>query len=74
MSAEGDLIGSMKMDRSALTISSLSEEGDDRAYWRQATPDERLLALEFMRQVCNGYNPLTDRLQRLLTITELGAS
>ncbi|MBI3463700.1 MAG: hypothetical protein HY000_11685 [Planctomycetes bacterium] len=64
----------MRMDRNALTISTLSEEGDDREHWRRATPDERLLALEFMRQVCYGYDPSTTRLQRVLTIARLGDS
>jgi hypothetical protein len=69
---DDDLVASLRMDRRTLTVSTLSEEGDDRDYWRRATADERLLALEFMRQVCYGYDPSTARLQRLLTVAQLG--
>jgi hypothetical protein len=71
---DDNLVQSLRMDRSALSLSTLSAEGDDREYWRRATPDERLLALEFMRQVTYGYDPSTTRLQRLLTVAQLGRS
>jgi hypothetical protein len=69
---DDNLVSSLRMDKQALTVSTLSEEGDDREYWRRATPDERLLALEFMRQVCYGYDACAARLQRLLTVAQLG--
>ena len=43
----------------------------DRKYWHEQTPDERLAALELMRQSVYGYeNPTTRRLQRVLEIVK----
>ena len=60
-----------QLDKSVVTIDSLSNQGDDKLYWRNRSPNERLAALEFMRQVMYGYHPATTRLQRVLTVTEL---
>jgi hypothetical protein len=50
----------------------LGEEPDDRAYWLSKTLEERLEALELLRQIHYGYDPTTERLQRVLTVVELG--
>lgn len=63
----------MKVDRTALVITSLCES-DEKQHWRLKTPDERLQALELMRQIIYGYDPATARLQRVLEITQLEAS
>ena len=65
-----NLINSIRLKKSAFTISSLHEESDEKAYWSSKTPYERLEALEFMRQMIYGYDPTTTRLQRVLTITQ----
>ena len=62
---------SVRMDRSAFSVGSLSDEPDEKAYWRSKTPLERLEALELMRQIIYGYNPASTRLQRVLEIVEL---
>ena len=59
------------VDRSAVVVSTFDGEDDAKRFWWSKTPEERLQALEFMRQVIYGYNPLTDRLQRVLEITQL---
>ncbi|GJM41029.1 MAG: hypothetical protein DHS20C20_13110 [Ardenticatenaceae bacterium] len=61
---------SAKIDKTALSITSLEEDTDEIAYWQQKTPQERLAALELMRQIVYGYDPATCRLQRVLTITQ----
>ena len=43
----------------------------DKTYWHSKTPQERLEALELMRQINYGYNPTTERLQRVLEVDEL---
>jgi hypothetical protein len=53
-----------------LTVCELADEGYDKAYWHAKTPLERLAATELMRQINYGYNPLTDRIQRVFTIVE----
>jgi hypothetical protein len=45
-------------------------ENDDKAYWLQKTPLERLAALETMRQIAYGYDPHTTRFQRFFEIVE----
>lgn len=64
------LIDTLRLDKTAFSVGTLSEQGDDRAYWATKTPAERLQALEFMRQVKYGYDPATTRLQRVFTIAQ----
>jgi hypothetical protein len=62
---------SVRMDRTAFSVISLYEaDADLKAYWKAQTPRARLEALELMRQVAYGYNPLTARLQRILEIVK----
>jgi len=64
------LLQDMKMDKTRFSSAALSNESDEAAYWQARTPQARLEALELMRQVMYGYDPSTDRLQRLLTVTQ----
>ena len=57
-----------KMDKTAFSIGSLHDEPDEKAYWRSKTPRERLEAAEMMRQIVYGYNPDTERLQRVIEV------
>jgi hypothetical protein len=61
-----------RMDKTVLSMGTLDDD-DARAYWRSRTPLERLEALEFLRQVMYGYDPVADRLQRVLEVVKLGA-
>jgi hypothetical protein len=45
-------------------------KADERTFWLSKTPLERLEATELMRQINYGYNPFTDRVQRILTVIE----
>jgi hypothetical protein len=63
----------LKMDKTAFSVCSLAEaadEVDEQAFWLKQTPEERLQALEFLRQVMYGYDPSTARLQRILTLAQ----
>jgi hypothetical protein len=57
------------MDKSAFSVVSLYEPSDEKEYWLSKTPQERLEAMELMRQIVYGYDPTTERLQRVLEIT-----
>jgi hypothetical protein len=57
-----------KMDK-VFSISRLGED-DEKAYWARKSPEERLEALETMRQIAYGYDPVTTRLQRFFEIVE----
>lgn len=59
----------LKVDRSAFVVTSLYES-DEKEYWLSKTPEERLQALELMRQIVYGYDPATARLQRVLDIAQ----
>ena len=66
-------IDTFKMDKEEFSVLSSFEEADevDKAYWHSKTPQERMEALELMRQITYGYDPTTQRLQRVLEIAEL---
>lgn len=64
-------IKDVKIDKKAVRIfSSFAEaDADDKRFWQEKTPNERLEALELMRQSAYGcQNPTTRRLQRILEI------
>ena len=67
-------IDTFKIDKGPLSVISLSEESDDKEYWHAKTPQERLEAVELMRQINYGYDPTTTRLQRVLEVTQLTSS
>ena len=59
------------VDRSAFSEASLYDKTDEIAYWHSKTPEERMQALELLRQVIYGYDPATTRLQRVFEVAEL---
>ncbi len=59
------------VDRAHFSVATL-EGSDEEHYWWNKTPDERLAALELMRQSMYGYDPTRTRLQRVLTVATLG--
>jgi hypothetical protein len=63
-----------QLNRSVLSITNLTDTDDEKSYWSQTTPKERLLALEMMRQINYGYDATTTRLQRIFEIVELKTS
>ena len=67
-------INNFKIDKSVLSVVSPSEESDDKEYWHAKTPQERLAAVELMRQINYGYDPTTIRLQRVLEVAQLTSS
>jgi hypothetical protein len=58
------------MDKTSLSIVTLSEQGDEREFWLTRTPEQRWLAIEQMRQIVYGYQSATERLQRLLEVAQ----
>lgn len=66
-------LDSLKMDKSAFRVTGLFDDADDKAYWLTKTPQERLEAVEIMRQIIYGYDPATSRLERVFAITQLAS-
>lgn len=62
------LVDRQTMDKTVFQIATLTDDSDEMGYWRVRTPAERLVALEWLRQVMYGYDPATTRLQRILTV------
>ena len=67
-----DEIVSMKVDRSKIRVFNSFEERDawDRKYWKSLTPEERLTALEMMRQIAYGYDEGQRGLQGFFEVAE----
>jgi hypothetical protein len=61
-----DRLTAAKIDKTAFSTGSLLDPSDEKAYWLSKTPEERLQAVELMRQIVYGYDPSTTRLQRVL--------
>jgi len=60
-----------RLDRNAFSVGSLTDDSADTLYWLERNPAERLEAVEKARQILYSYNPLTDRIQRILKIADL---
>ncbi len=65
-------IDTFRVDKEEFSVLSSFEEADeaDKAYWHSKSPQERMEALELMRQINYGYDPTTERLQRVLEVAE----
>jgi hypothetical protein len=61
---------SMKLNKKAISTGRLTEESDEKAYWLSKSPNERVMAIETMRRIIYGYNPSSERFQRILEITQ----
>jgi hypothetical protein len=60
---------SIRMDKTVVSVVSLHEaDALDKAYWAAQSPRDRLIALEFMRQVMYGYDPISDRVERVFEV------
>lgn len=64
------LLEETRMDRTAFSVVTTDTPSDALAYWLTKTMAERLEALELTRQVFNGYDPDTTRLQRVLEVVK----
>jgi hypothetical protein len=59
-----------KLDKNSFSIISSMENENDVLYWLSKTPEERILAIEFLRQLIFSYDPSTERLQRVFETAE----
>jgi hypothetical protein len=62
-------LDAIRLDKTALSVVPLDQaDALDKAYWRAQSPQARLEALELMRQVMYGYDPISDRIERVLEV------
>ena len=59
-----------RMNRQVYEVATFETLSSDLDYWLSRTPTERLEALELLRQIHYGYDPATERLQRIYTVIE----
>ncbi len=59
------------IDRTAFSIGSLKDESEEIAYWLARTPNERLAAVEQIRQIVYGYDPEMARIEKVIEIVSL---
>jgi hypothetical protein len=71
MNGMSDLVNSYKMDKTAFSVAALGDDSGDREFWLSKTPEERLAAMEFMRVVNYGYDPVTARMERVIEVRPL---
>ena len=62
------------IDKSSFSISTGFDENSDIAYWKNQNYIERLKSMELMRKLNYGYEPSTERLQRVFEIAQLKKS
>ena len=60
----------LHIDRKYFEITSL-RKGEDDTFWKNKTYHERIAGLEELRRIIFGYDPSTERLQRIFTIAPL---
>ncbi len=60
-----------RLDRTAVSVASLTDPSDEPAYWRAQSPEKRWRAMELMRQINYGPAAATGRLQRVLEVAQL---
>lgn len=67
------IIHLMEKSKEYLEVKRMIEEAKAAGpkYWHSRTPQERLWALELMRQEAYGYDPRTVKLERVLEIVHL---
>ena len=59
-----------QFDKNSFSVISLQDNRDDVEFWLSKTPNERILVIEFLRQLMYGYDPATERLQRVFETAE----
>lgn len=68
-----DDVSKVKMDKAAFSVASLADESDEREFWLGKSHDERLEAMELLRQMNYGYDPDAAGLQRVFEVAEFEA-
>lgn len=62
-----NVLSLIKVDRTVVTVASLTDTSDEKAYWLSRTPEERLRHVELLRRINYGPNAAA-RLQRVLEV------
>ncbi|MBI3758854.1 MAG: hypothetical protein HY269_03770 [Deltaproteobacteria bacterium] len=64
-----NLLNHYKLER-VISVGNLDDDPDDVEYWSTKSFEERMTALEFLRQVQYGYAACSARLQRTVEVVD----
>jgi hypothetical protein len=64
-----DLTSSLKVDREAFSVASLTDESGEKAYWLARTPQERLQQVELLRRINYGTKSAA-RIEKVIEIVD----
>lgn len=65
----------LTIDRTAFSVTSPHEQlAEEKQYWLDRTPHERLQVVETLQQIVYGYDPTATRLQRIFEVAERARS
>ncbi|NUN65089.1 hypothetical protein HCU40_10065 [Pseudanabaena biceps] len=65
-------LDNFQFNHQVFSVTNLTEEDtEDKIYWLDKSPLDRLIALEYLRQIMYSYDPNTTRLQRVFEIAQL---
>jgi len=59
------------MNKAALTVTRLGDDGEEKQYWLSRTIADRLNAIEYNQRMVYGIHRTSSGLQRVLEIAEL---
>lgn len=62
-------LASLKIDKTAFSVTPLFDNADEKAYWLSRSPQERLRHIEILRRINYG-DQATARLQRVLELAQ----
>lgn len=63
-----------QFDKNSFETTASDQNFSDVEFWLSKSPEERFLAVEFLRQSIFGYDPITERLQRFFETAEFKTS
>jgi len=61
----------LRLDKKVISVGSLNDTDDDKAFWLSKNAQERIAAIELNRRMIYGEDNTTSRLQRFLETFEL---
>jgi hypothetical protein len=59
-----------RLSRSVVSVGSVFGKSDKKAFWLSKTPQERIEAMQFMREIAYGHDAATGRLQRVIEVAD----
>ena len=59
-----------RLDKSAFSVAPLHDHMEEKEFWRAASPEQRMEAVEYLRRTAYGHAATTARLQRILAVVE----